>query len=275
MLRKTKTQNSFNLFSMPEEPEKIAEVQKVDDKVSDGTLRTTSSQNISESFFGLGNLAESINVAEKVSKAVDNERRSGKEHLAKLSEEQKSRHLSGFDPENFLTSNKSSIISADAANITDMGGPKKQIKIPISNSIFDPQSNAREASKIGNKTDIQVAKEIIATNRRTAEQQRMDELVEKLQSTDQAKASSVHRTGTGNVESTAFKASRNNMSIFDSSDFERIPEKTGGEIISEKVAEKKAEVDESWRRNGKSLTSGDISDRFFDGLLEKLDSDGC
>ncbi len=275
MLRKTKTQNSLNLFSMPEEPGKVAEfteTRKISDKVSEGTLRTTNSQSMSESFFGLGNLAESINVAEKVSKAAENERRSGKEHLAELSEEQKSRHLSGFDA---MTSNGSSIISANAGGITDMGGPKKQIKTPMSNSLFDPWKNEREASKIGEKTDIQVAKETIATNRRTAEQDRMNDMVEKLQNTDQTKASSVHRTGTGNAESTVFRPSRNNMSIFDSSDFERIPEKTGGEMISEKVAEKRAEVDSSWRTNGKSLTSGEVSDRFFNGLLEKLDSDGC
>jgi hypothetical protein len=272
MLRKTKNEISFDLFSMPEEPDKVAEVQKVDDKVAEGTLRTTSSQNISESFFGLGNLAESINVAEKVSKAMENDRRSSKDHLSKLSEEQKSRHLSGFDER---TSNGSSIISANAAGITDMGGPKKQIKLPISNSIFDPHSNAREASKIGEKTDIQVAKETIATNRRTAENDRMNELVEKLQGTDQTKASSVHRTGTGNVESTDFRASQNNMSIFDSSDFARIPEKTGGEKISERVAEEKAQVDASWRGNGKSLKSSEIQSNFFDSLLEKLDSNEC
>lgn len=272
MLRKTKNEINFDLFTMPEAPDKVAEVQKVDDRVSEGTLRTTDKQNISESFFGLGKLAESINIAEKVSKAMENDRRSGKEHLAELSEQQKSRNLKGFDPR---TSNGSSIISANAGGITDMGGPKKQIKIPISNSIFDPWSNEREASKIGEKNDIQVAKEIIATNRRTAEQQRMDDLVEKLQGTDQTKDSSVHRTGTGNVESTAFKPSRNNMSIFDSGDFERIPEKTEGEIISEKVAEKRAEVDESWRNNGKSIKSSEVTNRFFDSLLENLNSNEC
>lgn len=273
MLRKTKQETNFSLFTMPEEPDKVAETTRVDDKVSVGPLKTTSKQSLSESFFGLGELAETVKAAEKVSKAVENERRSSKEHLSQLSAEQKSRHLSGFDPENRLTSNKSSIISANAAGITDMGGPKKQIKTPISNSIFDPWSNEREASKIGEKNDIQIAKETIATNRRTAEQDRMNELVEKLQSTDQTKASSVHRTGTGDVESTAFKASRNNMSIFDSSDFERIPEKTGGEKLSEEITEKRAEVDESWRTNGKSIKSSEITDRFFNGLLEKLDTD--
>lgn len=274
MLRKTKTQNSLNLFSMPDEPEKIAEVtetHKIDDKVSEGKLRVTSKQNLSENFFGLGELAENITQAQKVSKAQENERRSSKEHLASLSEEQKSRNLSGFDP---MTSNGSSIISANAGGISDMGGPQKQIKTPISNSIFDPKSNQREASKIGDKTEGQIDKERVASNKRTAEQERMDSMVEKLQSTDQTKASSVHRTGTGNLESTDFKASRNNMSIFDSSDFERIPEKTGGEVISEKVAERNAQVDASWRQNGKSLKSSEVTNRFFDSLVEKLDSDG-
>jgi len=274
MLRKTKTQNSLNLFTMPEAPDKVAELtetRKISDKVSEGKLTATSKQSISDGFFGHGDLDNNNKIAEKVSKAMDNERRSSKEHLAELSETQKSRNLSGFDP---VTSNGSSIISANAANISDMGGPQKQIKTPISNSIFDPWSNAREAAKIGEKTDTQIAKETIATNRRTAEQDRMNDLVEKLQSTDQTKASSVHRTGTGNVESTDFKPSQNNMSIFDSNDFARIPEKTGGEKISERVAEERSQVDSSWRNNGKSLTSSEVTDRFFDGLLEKLDENG-
>ena len=156
-----------------------------------------------------------------------------------------------------------------------MGGPQKQIKMPISNSIFDPWKNQREAEKIGEKTEGQIDKERVATNRRTAEQQRMDEMVESLRSTDQTKASSVHRTGTGNSENTDFKAAKNDMSIFDSSDFERIPEKTGGERISERVAQERAQVDDSWKNNGKSLKSSEVTNRFFDGLMENLDSDGC
>jgi len=271
MLRKTKNEVSFDLFTMPETPDKVAETKKINDNVSEGTLKTTSKQGISESFFGLGNLAESINAAEKVSKAQENERRNSPEHLAELSEQQKSRNLKGFDP---MTSNGSSIISANAANISDMRGPTKQIKTPISNSIFDPWHNQREAAKIGDKTEGQVEKERVETNRRTAENERMDNLVEALRTTDQTKASAVHRTGTGVSESTAFKSSRNNMSIFDSGDFERIPEKTGGEEISEQVAERKAQVDESWRKNSKSLKSSEVANRFFDGLLEKLESDG-
>lgn len=271
MLRKTKTEVSFNLFTMPEEPDKVAETKKINDNVSEGTLRTTSKQSISESFFGLGNLAESIDVAEKISKTQENEKRNSKESLAELSEQQKSRNLKGFDPK---ISNGSSIISANAGGISDMRGPAKQIKTPISNSIFDPDYNQREAAKINDKTEGQIEKERIATNRRTAENERMNALVEALRTTDQTKADAIHRTGTGVSESTVFRSSRNNMSIFDSSDFERVPEKTGGEKISEQVAERKAQVDESWRKNGKSLKSSEITNRFFDSLVEKLESNG-
>jgi hypothetical protein len=274
MLRKTKTQNSLNLFSMPEEPTKVADTAPKDtssDKPTVGSFTTTGKQSISESFFGKDDLSTTADIAETVSKAMENERRSGKEHLAELSEQQKSRSLKGFDP---MTSNGSSIISANAGEITDMGGPKR-VKTPALNTIFDPWANQREAEKIGDKTEGQVEKERVASNRRTEEQERMDTMVEKLRSTDQTKASSVHRTGTGDLESTDFKASRNNMSIFDSSDFERIPEKTGGEIISENVAERNSQIDESWRQNGKSLKSSEVTNRFFDSLVEKLDSDGC
>ena len=270
MLRKTKEQNNLNLFSLPDQPDKVAEfkeTKKLSDTISEGTLRITSKQNVSDSFFGLGQLAESVETAKKVSKAIENERRSSKEHLAGLSEEQKSRKLSGFDP---MTSNGSSIISANAAGITDNGGSNKQTKMPISNSIFDPSRNQREASKIGEKTENQIVQETIATNKRTAEKERMDTLAEILSSPQNG--SSVHRTGTGNSESTEFKASKNNMSIFDSNNFSRIPEKTEGEMLSEKVAKKRAEIDSSWRNNGKSLKSSEVQSNFFDNLLENLDS---
>lgn len=275
MLRKTKSQNILNLFTMPEEPDKVAEfteTKNISDKVSEGRLRVTSKQNISENFFGLGELAENVAIAQKVSKAQDNENRNSKEHLAILSEEQKSKSLSGFNP---MTSNGSSIISANAGGITDMGGPQKQIKIPTSNSIFNPDRNAIEASKIDSKTETKIEKEKIATNRRLSEQKRMDDMVESLRTTNQSKSSSAHRTGTGDLERTDFKLSRNNISIFDSGDFDRVPEKTRGEKVSEQVAEKNAQIDESWRQNGKSLKSREVTNRFFDSLIEKLESDGC
>lgn len=275
MLRKTKSETSFSLFTMPEKPDHVAEFteeKKIDNKISIGKLRTTKKQNLSESFFGLDDLSKSINIAEKVSKAMENERRNSKEHLAELSELQKSKNLKGFDPR---TSNGSSIISANAGGISDMRGPSKQIKTPTSNSIFDPHRNEKEAAKIDSKTATKIEKERIASNKRTAEKERMDDMVEALRSTDQRKASSINRTGTGNLESTSFKPSLNNMSIFDSGDFDRVPEKTGGEIVSEKVAERKSQVDESWRQNGKSLTSREVTNKFFDSLIEKLDSNGC
>jgi len=270
MLRKTKTQNSLNLFTMPEEPDRVASTKQAkSDNVKQivNSFTTTKQQSISESFFGRDNLTKSTDIAETISKAMDNEKRSSKEHLSELSEQQKSRNLKGFNP---MTSNGSSILSANTGGITDIGGSQSQIKMPISNSIFDPFRNSRESDKIDNKTATKIEKEQISINRRTAEQSRMNELVEKLRDTDQSKSSSVFRTGTGDKESTEFKKSNNNMSIFDSNDFERVPEKTGGEKISEQVADKKAQKDESWKNNGKSLKSSDVTKKFFDSLIDGL-----
>lgn len=273
MLRKTKDQNSLNLFSIPEPPEQKEVISSnKNETVDNGTLRTTKKQNISENFFGTDVLSKSADIAEKVSKAMINEEKNNPNRLAELAEEQKSKKMGGF---NSMTSNGSTILSANAENISDMRGPSKQLKTPISNSIFDPWKNAREAKIIDNKTATQIEKDQIATNKRFSEQKRMDDLVEALQNTDQRKASSIHRTGTGFSDDSNFKASKNNISIFDSGDFERIPEKTAGEKTSDEVELKRSQVDESWKNNGKSVNSNEITNRFFDTLIDKLDSNEC
>lgn len=277
MLRKTKEQNTSNIFFGVDSIEDFAKVsqdkalKKDESQSGANSIERTENESLSQSFFGLGKLAETIKVADEMSKQKANDIRNSKENLDRLAEEQKSRKLSGFDPK---ISNGSSIISADAAEITDMGGPSKHIMTPLANSIFDVDRNARNSQKIDSKTATKIEKEQIQTNRRNAENERMDDLVKALQTTDQTNASAAHRTSTGEVEVPYSQNTRNTMSIFDDDDFARLPEKTAGEKVSKRVAEENAQIDDSWRGSGKSLTSSEITRNFVDNIFEQLDKSG-
>ena len=61
----------------------------------------------------------------------------------------------------------------------------------------------------------------------------------------------------------------NSISIFDESDFQRVPEKTAGEKLKDKPKQAK---DESWKRTGSSTKLD--STNFFDNLLSRLNENG-
>ena len=65
----------------------------------------------------------------------------------------------------------------------------------------------------------------------------------------------------------SFDTLKQNISIFDNEEFGRIPEKTAGEQTKEINIQKKAEKDESWKNNGKSISSKSITDSLFDSLI--------
>ena len=64
-----------------------------------------------------------------------------------------------------------------------------------------------------------------------------------------------------------YKVSKNSMSIFDTEAFERLPEKTAGEIISDGVQERQSQKDESWKNSGKPVSSKDIGNDFLNNLI--------
>jgi hypothetical protein len=225
-------------------------------------LRKTKEQSVLEMFNNDVFQKDSYRVKEVISQSKD-------DRIKQVSEEQKSRKLSGFDP---VISNGSSIISARAGNMTDMGGPNRHVQTDISNTIFDNNKISSSLSDIDSKTLTKIEKEEISTNRRKAEQSRMDDLVIALKNTDQSKSSSIFRTGTGDIDASNYKAPTRNISIFDNKNFEKIPEKTVGEKVSEDVSLRKSQKDESWKNNGKSITSKAINNNFFDNLINNLEN---
>ena len=203
-----------------------------------------------------GKLAQENKIAEELtSKKID---------LAELSEQQKAKHLSGFNP---MTSNGNSIISATAGNITNTGGPSKYVKSESSNSIFDPNKLEAESKKIDNKTATQMEKQKIESVRDQMRAERTESIITSLEETDTRKAKGVNSMA--EYSGSGYKAPINNMSIFDSTEFGRVPEKTAGEILSDGVQKRREQVDNSWKTDGKAVSSKDVTKRLFDGLFTK------
>ena len=189
-----------------------------------------------------------------------------KKKLEALSEEQKAKKLNNKD-NGLMTSHH--ISSARTGGIDNEQGPSKFIKSESSNTIFN--SNKTSKLTMDNKEKTIQEKEHIATNKRIAEQSRMDEMAKSVKDIDITKGSSV--SPMGEYSGSNYQRSKNNMSIFDTKDFQRMAEKTEGEKVSQDVKEKKAQKDESWKNNGKTVTSKDINNRFFNGLLNNLEKE--
>ena len=186
--------------------------------------------------------------------------------IYQLAEEQKAKRLSNKD-NGLMTSQH--IVSATTGGITNEGGPSKYVKSESSNTIWNSDKTAEASKKLDSKTKTIQEKAQIVSNRREAEDKRMNELTESLKSTLQDKASSVSSAGI--LSGTNYKVSENNMSIFDKNDFERLQDKTEGEKVSEDIKTKKSQVDNSWRNGGKVVTSKDIAKNLIEGLFKKTE----
>lgn len=177
--------------------------------------------------------------------------------LKQLAEEQKNKKLSNKD--NGLMTEKH-IRSARTGAITDMGGsPDPKISSERSNSIWG--ANKIRDLPEDSQTRVKEQKEEIATNKRIAEQKRMDTMIEQLKKTDQTKGESV--SPMSHLSGSKYYSPKNNMSIFDSEEFSRLADKTSGEKLSEDVQKKRSQKDESWKNSGKQLTSKDIANKLW------------
>ena len=181
--------------------------------------------------------------------------------LKQVAEEQKSKKLNNsFDP--IMTTQY--IGSARTGVISNNSGPTKFMKSEISNTIWDNEKLSKLAPD--NKTKTVEAKEKIVTNKRTAEQERMNKLVADIQATEQRKESTV--TPVSAFQGSNYKVPEGKMSIFDTQDFQRLPEKTAGEQSSEATQERRIQKDESWKNSGKTVSSKELVRNYFDNLLD-------
>ena len=154
-----------------------------------------------------------------------------------------------------------SIFSTRGGVVTDIGGPSRQIKTDISNSIWDPNKLQSMINKEAEKPINE--RESLEKQRKDREAQRMDELVENLKTTDTRKASGV--TPLSSYIGSNYKTPINAMSIFDTEEFSRLAEKTEGEKLSDNLKAEK-ETDESWRSGKQIRSTRDVVNDLFDKL---------
>ena len=102
--------------------------------------------------------------------------------LEQISEEQKAKRLSNKD-NGFMTSQY--ISSARTGGISNEGGPSKYVKSESSNTIWNAEKTSEASKELDNKTKTIQEKSEIASNKREAENKRMNDLTDLLKSTIQ------------------------------------------------------------------------------------------
>lgn len=175
------------------------------------------------------------------------------------------------------TNSSKRILTNKGSDVIDTGGANKQMGYERNNSIFDPNVIARQAQEQGNDERIRETNAKIAKQREeaklTSRYETIDgeSLVDALKQIDQRKDAGVRSVGAQEAHKYDNKLPMNGISIFDTDDFQRVPEKTAGEKRRDEIKEAaKAPKDRSWVQNGaKTVTSTDIVDNFINSLLNK------
>jgi len=167
-----------------------------------------------------------------------------------------------FEAESFFNTSRK-VMSARCGSVSDNGGPSKHIKSESSNSIWNPEKLDQLRAVLGTKEKVDAEKERVRDNRRDAENQRIVELTENLQKTDQRKDSQV--SSLASYGGYKFKTPESGISMFDTEkDFNRVPEKTHGEKHAEEMhAEKAARQENAFVSRSKPVTTAEIMSRLF------------
>jgi len=150
-----------------------------------------------------------------------------------------------------------SISSACCGGISNDGGPNKQIKSEISNSIFDTNKISSIKETLSSREKTQEEKIKIAEQRRIENESYLRSKGPDLKDMPidiPTKRASLQEGSKGWVPS-------HNISMFDNGDFDRLKDPAG-----ELVKNKKREKDYSWKNIHKQTTSSDISERLYKNL---------
>jgi|ETNvirnome_2_130_1030620.scaffolds.fasta_scaffold05528_2 hypothetical protein len=154
-----------------------------------------------------------------------------------------------------------SILSAGRGSVSDFGGPSKQIGSQTSNSIWDSKIIESLAAKQDNGEKIKEENLQLKSNRNAIKEERLDNMAQALQDTDMRKADSV--ANSGEYSGSKYSMPQNNISIFDSAEFERIPEKTAGEQLTKEVVK-----DDSWKDIKPATKTSDQFNKMFDNMTD-------
>ncbi len=214
-------------------------------------LYKTKKQNIANIFSEDNELTKISNEAEKIINEKNKEK-----SIETVAEEQKAKKLNSHD-DGLKTSH--SIASAATGQIGYDGG--HSIKKEIPKSIWG--DNTKKESAIDIEKSIDNINNEINKNDIIKHQDKKYKNNNNVFIADAKKAIVFSEK---NFKKHTFKSSRENVSLFDNSPFERLPEKTEGEKIVDENKKKKMQKDESWKNSGKVLSSKDILNKLYDNL---------
>jgi hypothetical protein len=154
-------------------------------------------------------------------------------------------------------------LSAGGGSIKETGGPNKFIGSESHNSIWNTEKLAELKQSKDNKEKTTEEKQSITNVRASMRKERIDAMVEGIKSGEQRKDATVASIDSSDGQS--YHAPTRGISIFDSAEFERVPEKTDGEKSADS-ARKPKEKDESWKELHRPMSSKDIVNNLFEKL---------
>ena len=200
------------------------------------------------------------NKLEKMSKEIEEEKKIKEEKEIKdievLAEEQKSRKINYKD--NGYMSTKS-IMSTGYGTEKDQISSNKFVNNPTLNSIwgqreFKDSPNVPQIKK--DKIELEIERENKLAKKREQDAQRMKDIP----------ALSKEVVSSDNKKNYGFRPYQTGISIFDDSNFGKLPEKTAGEQLSDEIKQKQSEKDESWKNGGKVISSKNMTNNLFNNL---------
>jgi hypothetical protein len=153
------------------------------------------------------------------------------------------------------------ICSARTGVISDTGGPTKYTKAESSNTVWDTSKISRSSNELKKE-----AKNI----EKNVQQEQLSKEENKISESKILKEESTPAfSRLSDLGGSTYHAPSTGMSIFDNKDFQRLAEKTQGEAMSEELNKKRNLKDDSWKNNGKMLTSKDIANNLINKLFKK------
>lgn len=189
-------------------------------------------------------------------------RKEAKKHYTPDAETQKAQKM---DNNSALNSRGDKFLSAGEGNINNQGGSSNYIGKGTNNSIWDNGVLDRLAQSQSNHEKTKEEKSDTEKTRNGFKQERLDAMVSSLQNADTRKANTIGdlTSSDGSSGRQNYRLPTNNISMFDSGDFDRVPEKSVGDEIRE-AARTPKEKDNSWREMKPTQKLNEKISKLFD-----------
>jgi hypothetical protein len=172
-----------------------------------------------------------------------------------IQEQQKSKKLDNRD--NGYRTTKS-VASAHADTSTNYGGRSPELNSDTFRSIWG--ENEKKETKAKDEAVNKISKEDVVKYKK--ERKNPDDVV--IANNYKAVVFSDEH-----AKDHTYKSPVGNIGLFDKGEFERLPKNTTGEKISGEVEKRNAQKDESWKNNGRAISSKGLISNFFDNLTDK------